>query len=657
MKRMRDYKLGTRLTALFSTVIVISVVSLVTIVKDRIGTMAEHDGQVLAESIVDQYVNSTRALFDEAMVLNKSLSLSLQSLINDGGGLDRYSAVGMLEEIMEENPQLQDVYLAFEPDAFDGRDSDYAGKDMHDHTGHFIPLVARDASGKIVKRPLTSYMTDDYYLVPKRTNAPYVSDPLSYEAGGDMILSVTLAHPIRDRSGRFIGIAGCDIAVNALNEEMSAVRPYKGTGFLTVFAQNGTVLGGGSGEMAGLNLFEMDGVNPAFLNGISGSESFDLIQYDPFLKDEFLIRGEKLKAGGTDYTITVTANIPTSEIYKESRELVRSISIIGALALIAVLIVVFLVSRQLSRQLAEGVRFAERMAEGDLSARIEIDQKDEIGQLAAALSSMAVRLGEIVREVRNASGNVGAGSRRISETSEELSQGANEQAASAEEVSSSEEEMSANISQNSENASETERIAVKAAENAAEGGEAVMKTVEAMKQIVEKIEIIDEIARNTNLLALNAAIEAARAGEAGKGFAVVAAEVRKLAERSQGAALEISELSRNSMDTAENAGELLTRIVPDIRKTAELIREISAASREQDNGASQINDAVMQLDSVVQQNASSSEELAAMAEELSSQALQLEETIGFFRTASGDEGLPREPAHRERRRLIPELSS
>ena len=193
--------------------------------------------------------------------------------------------------------------------------------------------------------------------------------------------------------------------------------------------------------------------------------------------------------------------------------------------------------------------------------------------------------------------------------------------------------MTANIRQNADNAKETEKIALKGAEDATSGGQAVQDTVTAMKSIADKIMIIEEIARQTNLLALNAAIEAARAGEQGKGFAVVAAEVRKLAERSQLAAAEISELSVSSVEVAENAGSLLAAMVPNIQRTAELVQEIAAASIEQDAGAEQISRAIQQLDSVIQTNASSSEEMASTAEELSSQAEQMQAAIGFFTVA------------------------
>jgi methyl-accepting chemotaxis protein len=198
--------------------------------------------------------------------------------------------------------------------------------------------------------------------------------------------------------------------------------------------------------------------------------------------------------------------------------------------------------------------------------------------------------------------------------------------------------MSSNIKQNADNAQQTEKIALKAATDAKEGGQAVTETVSAMKDIATKISIIEEIARQTNLLALNAAIEAARAGEHGKGFAVVAGEVRKLAERSQTAAAEISKLSRLIRRGGGEGGEMLTRIVPDIQKTAELVQEISAASNEQNSGADQINKAIQQLDQVIQENASATEEMASTAEELSSQAVQLQDIIGFFRTGNEKRG-------------------
>ena len=310
----------------------------------------------------------------------------------------------------------------------------------------------------------------------------------------------------------------------------------------------------------------------------------------------------------------------------------RSILAIGALlALVLGALAAVLITRAIAGPVRKGVAFAKDLADGKLDVRIDVDQKDEIGALAAALTNMAGRLRSVVLQVNASAESVASGSEELSASSETLSQGATEQAASVEEISSSVEEMAANIRQNAENAMQTESLAKKSADDARQGGEAVTHTVTAMRQIVEKIGFIEEIARQTNLLALNAAIEAARAGEHGKGFAVVAAEVRKLAERSGAAAGEIGQLSAASLAVAEKAGGMLDTIVPDIERTSELVQEISAACREQTTAADPVNKAIQQLDQVIQQNASASEETASTSEELAAQAQRLTQVMHFFK--------------------------
>jgi methyl-accepting chemotaxis protein len=337
------------------------------------------------------------------------------------------------------------------------------------------------------------------------------------------------------------------------------------------------------------------------------------------------------------------------------------------------------ITRGITTPLALAVKVAERVAEGDLEARIATGAKDETGQLLGslqamvaslkqivgaavamaggdltvkvvpqserdalgnALADMVARLSQTMTEIRLGATGLSSASAQVSATSQALSQGTSEQAASVEETTSSLEQMSASIMQNAENSRQTEQLAVKGAKDAEESGRTVKGTMVAMRNIAEKVSIIEEISYQTNLLALNAAIEAARAGDHGRGFAVVATEVRKLAERSQSAAKEISGLAVSSVTVAERSGQELDQLVPSIRKTADLVQEVAAASAEQSSGVGQINKAMGQVDQVTQRNASAAEELASTAEEMASQAEALQQLVSYFRVASL-EGAPR----------------
>jgi methyl-accepting chemotaxis protein len=331
------------------------------------------------------------------------------------------------------------------------------------------------------------------------------------------------------------------------------------------------------------------------------------------------------------------ASDDTEALYHAGRTMM--ISLIAGGVLLGI-VLGFLISRSVTLPLGRAVEVANRLAEGDLTLQVEADGRDETGQLLFAMRNMVEKLQQVVTEVNGGAEALAGASEEVSATAQSLSQAASEQAAGVEETSASMEQMTASISQNTENAKVTDGMATQASSEATEGGEAVKATVAAMKQIAQKIGIIDDIAYQTNLLALNAAIEAARAGDHGKGFAVVAAEVRKLAERSQIAAQEIGTVASSSVELAERAGKLLDQIVPNIRKTSDLVQEITAASEEQSSGVGQINAAVTQLSQTTQQNASSSEELAATAEEMSSQAEQLQQAMSFFKLSGGGHGVP-----------------
>ena len=329
-----------------------------------------------------------------------------------------------------------------------------------------------------------------------------------------------------------------------------------------------------------------------------------------------------------DSYVTATVN---EEDYLGVINQIRNALIVAILIGIALFISInTYISRTITKALERGVEFAKQVASGDLTTKLEIDQKDEIGDLANALNSMVDKLQDVVENVKSGSNFISSASQQVSSSSQQLSQGSSEQASSVEEVSSSMEEMSSNIQQNTDNSNKTESIATNAAKEMEKMGEAGKKSLQSIQQIADKITIINDIAFQTNILALNAAVEAARAGEYGKGFAVVAEEVRKLAERSKNAADEIVDLANSSVEVTKESDELIDKLVPEIEKVSNLIQEINAASKEQNSGTEQINNAIQQLNQVTQQNASSSEELATSAEEMASQAEQLNETIEFF---------------------------
>jgi len=385
---------------------------------------------------------------------------------------------------------------------------------------------------------------------------------------------------------------------------------------------------------------------------------------------------EELEATADRFALSSLAhmNETRAEMDAAADETTNIITIIVIAALVIVAGTTVAVTRSITRPILEVVEVADKLARGDTDQRIVIRGNDETGMLLTsmqkmidsnnelvgaatsiasgdlrarvtprsdrdalgkALANMIETLTQIIGEVRGGASSLAGASMQVSSSAQLLSQGTAQQASSVEQTTSSLEEMSASITQNAENSSQMEVMAVKGTKDADESARAVEQSAEAMTRIAEKISIIEEIAYQTNLLALNAAIEAARAGEHGRGFAVVATEVRKLAERSQNAAKEIGGLAASSVDVAQRSGRLLVELVPTIRKTADLVREVAAASSEQSSGVSQINRAMTLVDEVTQRNASASEELASTAEEMAAQAEALQQTIAFFRL-SGD---------------------
>ena len=522
-----------------------------------------------------------------------------------------------------------------------------------------------DGSALTMKNQVADIKERGYFKeIMSGTADVVVADPVISLATGKPI--VVIAAAIK-RNGRNDGVVGIQITLDDLSRTASSVRLGEtgtgflvdGTGLIIAHANPDLVMKLNTLESAQAGYKGLDAVGKAMIRG--ETTNMNVVRPD----------GSKLMifsapvAGTPNWSLGVI--VPTAEIQASGRLIALLVITFSTIAVIIIVVLSLLIGRSIARPVKILADASDALSRGNLDIEVAESTKsrrDEIGTLAISIDSTIQRLREVVRGVKDASEGVSSGADElasaaqqmsigingISESSQQLSQGATEQAASAEEVSASMEQMGANIRQNADNSIQTEGIATKAAGDARQGAATVIETVAAMKQIAEKISIIEEIARQTNMLSLNASIEAARAGEHGKGFAVVASEVGKLAERSKIAAGEISELSSHSVGVAEKAGAMLQSMVPDIQRTAELVQEISVASREQDSGAQQINKAITQLDTVIQNNASLSEEFSATSEEISSQssmvagtaeqladqATRLKEAIAFFKLGTED---------------------
>jgi len=625
--RFRDWSL--RLKILIPTfvlvVIILTTSTLVMTMKARSLAVSQAEDMAREKAISHSLeVGKTMSL---AMAVTRTLGAVFEKATNYQVIPDRELLDSMLVETLKRHEELAGAWCTFPGGRFDDREEEYRDT----YKGAYRNWYYRDG-GSIA----ASYVGEEnlegqaWFETPMAGNGETITEPYPWKVGDKTFWIASTGFPVK-KNGRNIGVVGVDFYLNDLQKAVNAIKPF-GTGYAYLVTNSGMVVAHPDGDRMGRNIREFldSDHRDAVLRAITSAHEYSYVTRSPDTGEEFYITLEPIAVGRTTTPWSLAVVVPMDKVNEQADSFAWISSLMGLGAILVLFGVLMVIARVITGPIVKGTVLARGLARGDLTQDIDVHQADEVGVLAESLRSMSHQLKAVIGGVQAATENVASGSEQLAASSQSMSQGATEQAASVEEVSSSMEQMAANIHGNAENAVKTEKIARHAARSAEESGKSVAQAMSAMTDIASRISVIEEIARQTNLLALNAAIEAARAGEHGKGFAVVAAEVRKLAERSGHAAGEISELSTATVKVAQEAGERLGQLVPDIQQTARLIQEIATASNEQTAGVNQINQALQQLDNVIQQNAAVSEEVASTSESLAMEGAQLHQSISFF---------------------------
>ncbi|WP_244493689.1 methyl-accepting chemotaxis protein [Aureimonas sp. AU4] len=606
----------------------------------RENAVASAQRTILGEATSAAHVVETE-LYQYAGGLGSASTLLGERL--ESGQLDRPGLFVALKRNLEAFPTAFGSWFIESPKAFDGRQDEVRdNKELGANANGILAAYwTRDDATKVSFSTFKDDYKADWWTASANSGKLAISSPYVEGSTGRGVMISSLSMPLSS-AGKMIGLIGLDVDLGGLSTRLLALKPF-GVGSVTLLSGKGDWI---SNPDAGLRAKPYgDGAGSAELRAAIQSRTATtaegLVATDGTVFQRLFLPFDMpaLSAGWI-----MVVDVPQAAIIGPAdRQALTMFAGVAACLVVVVALLAFFSRRMIARPLRHAVEAANAISTGDLSLKIAAKGSDEVSELQRAMASMTAKLREIVSDVAASADLVASGSSQSAATAERLSSGSTEQAAASEEASAAVEQMTANVRQTSENATQTERIAGAASLNAERSGEAVAKSVEAMRTIADKITIVQEIARQTDLLALNAAIEAARAGSHGKGFAVVASEVRKLAERSQEAASEIGTLSSNTLHVAEEAGALLQQLVPDIRRTSELVAEISAACREQSVGAEQINQAIQQLDQVTQANAGAATQMSATATQLSAEAARLTERAGFFRIGAATLARPAQP--------------